>query len=329
MQIFTFIVDKENNGLRLDVYLARALPKLSSRTFLQNLISKGLVKVNNVICKPHKKVKEGEQILVEFDAPQPQGLKPEKIPLKIIYEDKDILVINKPIGMVVHPAAGNYAGTLVNALLYHCKELSAANNPLRPGIVHRLDKDTSGVMVVAKNNPAHLALARQFQEHSIARKYVAIVEGVVEFNEGMIDVPLGRSQTDREKMVVTFNNSSREAQTVYKVLKRLGDKTLLEIFPRTGRTHQIRVHLAYLGHPVLGDKKYGKANSFGRLALHAQSLGFIHPTKNEFREFKSNLPKEFKQIIHAPVPPVGTARDSAPNKLQKNRFTKDIDKLKK
>ncbi|MDP3143705.1 MAG: RluA family pseudouridine synthase [Candidatus Omnitrophota bacterium] len=296
MQTFSFIVDKENNNLRLDVYLAKSLPKISSRTFLKDLISKGLVRVNNIVYKPHKKVKEGEGVTVEFEPAKPQELLAENIPLKIIYEDKDILVIDKPVGMVVHPAVGNHTGTLVNALLHHCKKLSDTDNPLRPGIVHRLDKDTSGVMVVAKNNPAHLGLAKQFQEHSIVRKYVAIVEGVVEFNEGMIDVPLGRSQTDREKMVVTFNDSSREARTVYKVLKRLNDKTLLDIFPQTGRTHQIRVHLAYLGHPVLGDKKYGKASLFSRLALHAQSLGFVHPTKNKFMEFKSDLPKEFKQI---------------------------------
>jgi len=295
METFSFIVDKENNNQRLDVYLSRALLQKTSRTFIQQLILKNKVKINGSASKPHKKVKEGDRVWVEFVPPEPQKIKAEKISLEILYEDKDILVVNKPMGMVVHPAIGNYSGTLVNALLHHCKELSDLNHPLRPGIVHRLDKDTSGVMVVAKNNPSHIALAKQFQEHSIQRKYVALVSGRVEFDEGMIDMPLGRSVRDREKMMVTFNKS-REAQTVYKVIKRFSDMTLLEIFPQTGRTHQIRVHLAYLGHPVLGDEKYGDKGSFSRLALHAQGLGFIHPSKNKFVEFKTELPQEFRQF---------------------------------
>ena len=301
MQTFTFIVAKEDNNPRLDIYLAQALPQPISRTFIQHLIAQGRGRVNATPVKSHRKIKEGDRIVVELESPAPQKLHPENIPLEIIYEDADILVINKPVGMVVHPAAGNYSGTLVNALLYHCEKLSDLNHPLRPGIVHRLHKDTSGVMVVAKNNASHIALARQFEEHSIRRKYVALVDGLVEFDEGMVDMPLGRHARDREKMAVTFTKS-REAQTEYKVVKRLGDKTLLEIFPRTGRTHQIRVHLAYLGHPVLGDKKYGMATSFTRLALHAQTLGLVHPTQGRHMEFNSDLPPEFQEFCNHITP---------------------------
>lgn len=308
MPTFTFIAAQEDNNLRLDVYLSRALPQPTSRTFIQHLIVQGKVRVNSAPAKPHRKIKAGDRMVVEFEPPMPSKLEPENIPLEIIYEDADILVINKPAGMVVHPAAGNYSGTLVNAILYHCKKLSDLNHPLRPGIVHRLDKDTSGVMVVAKNNASHMVLAKQFAEHSIQRKYVALVNGLVEFDEGMVDLPLGRHQRDRKKMAVTFTKS-REAQTVYKVVKRLGDKTLLEIFPRTGRTHQIRVHLAYLGHPVLGDKKYGTATSFSRLALHAQSLGFMHPTKGIHMEFNSELPPEFREFYAAIKKPKRAKKD--------------------
>lgn len=327
MQTFNFIVDQENSNLRLDVYLTKVLPAKTSRTLIQHLICEGKVEVNKISVKSHKKVKEGDKVFVELKEHQPQKVRPEKIRMEILYEDRDVLVINKPEGMVVHPAVGNYSGTLVNALLYHCQKLSDLNHPLRPGIVHRLDKDTSGVMVVAKNNAAHMALAEQFQEHSIQRKYVALVSGRVEFDEGMVDMPLGRSTRDREKISVTFNQG-KEAQTFYKVLRRFTDKTLLEIYPRTGRTHQIRVHLAYLGHPILGDKKYGDAASFSRLALHAQSLGFIHPTKVKFMEFKSELPREFKNFLPTPVPQKGMLRDPA-QKIKDKKLHKGIDILKK
>lgn len=293
MQTFTFTVGKEDNGLRLDVFLPKVLPKNTSRTFIQELIREGKINVNAASCKAHKKIKENDLVVVEYKAAGPPSLKAQNLPLKIIYEDSELVVVDKPAGMVVHPAAGNASGTLVNALLYHCKKLSSLNEPLRPGIVHRLDKDTSGVMVVAKNNAAHHFLARQFVEHTIGRKYMAIVSGCVELDEGIIDLPLGRSRRDREKMAVTFDKS-RAAQTVYKVVGRAKDFTALEIFPRTGRTHQIRVHLAYLGHPVLGDNKYGRPFSFGRLALHARTLGFVHPKSGKYLEFSSPLPKEFK-----------------------------------
>lgn len=293
MQTFTFIVGKEDSGQRLDVFLSKVLPKNTSRTFIQALIRQGKVSINSGLNKAHKKIKENDRVKVEFAAAAPVSLKAQNLPLKIIYEDSELVIVDKPAGMVVHPAAGNASGTLVNALLYHCKRLSSLSEPLRPGIVHRLDKDTSGVMVVAKNNGTHLFLARQFAEHTIKRVYAAIVSGCVELDEGIIDLPLGRSRRDREKMTVTFDKS-RAAQTVYKVVGRAKDFTALEIFPRTGRTHQIRVHLAYLGHPVLGDVKYGRQSSFGRLALHARTLGFVHPKSGKYMEFTSPLPKEFK-----------------------------------
>ncbi len=191
--------------------------------------------------------------------------------------------------MVVHPAPGNHSGTLVNALLFYCKDLSSLNHPLRPGIVHRLDKDTSGLMLVAKNNPSHGALAKQFLQHKIKRRYIALVKGVLQVDEGVIDLPLGRSLRNREKISVSFYKS-RVAKTFYRVLKRGKERTLLELTPHTGRTHQLRVHLAYLGHPILGDEKYGDKNSFPRLALHAKDIGFVHPRTEKFIEFTSQVP---------------------------------------
>ncbi len=289
MEKFSLKVEEEFNGQRLDLYLVKSLPEKRSRTFIQQLISSGNVFCCGKLVKPHHKVKTGELILVELVEEKEVNLQPENIPLEIVYEDDDLLVVNKPIGLVVHPAPGNYSGTLVNALLYHCQKLSNVNHPLRPGIVHRLDKDTSGLMLVAKNNFTHSALAKQFLQHKIKRCYIALVKGIVQFDEGVVDLPLGRSQRDREKIAVSFHKS-RAAKTVYRVLKRFKDRSLLELTPHTGRTHQLRVHLAYLGHPILGDEKYGDKNSFNRLALHAKSIGFIHPRTNKFMEFSSEVP---------------------------------------
>jgi 23S rRNA pseudouridine1911/1915/1917 synthase len=225
--------------------------------------------------------------------PEPnEVLVSENIKLDILYEDKDLIVLNKPSGMVVHPGEGNKTHTLVNALLNHTRDLSSVNTPERPGIVHRLDKETSGVMVVAKNNRSHLALAKQFEKHSIKRVYVALVEGNMEFEEGDIDLPLSRSHKDRKKIAVSFIDG-KNAKTYYRVIKRYKNMTLLELEPHTGRTHQLRVHLAHLGHPILGDEKYGKKSTFPRLALHAKTLGFIHPTTKEFLEFSKDLPADF------------------------------------
>ncbi len=285
MEKFSLKAEEDSRGFRLDVYLVKALPEKYSRSFVQRLILSGNVLVNAKIAKPHHKIVPGDEVCVDLVQEENTNLKPENIPLEIVYEDEDLLVINKPVGMVVHPAPGNYSGTLVNALLYHCKSLSSVNHSLRPGIVHRLDKDTSGLMLAAKNNLSHSALAKQFLQHKIKRRYIALVKGVVQFDEGVVDLPLGRHPREREKISVSFHKS-REAKTFYRVLKRFKDTTLLELTPHTGRTHQLRVHLAYLGHPILGDVKYGDKNSFNRLCLHAEYLGFIHPRSGQFLEFK-------------------------------------------
>ena len=216
--------------------------------------------------------------------------------LDIIYQDENMLAVNKPAGMVVHPGAGNSTSTLVNALLYHTKDLSDIS-PQRPGIVHRLDKETSGLMVVAKNNFTHLELAKQFRKHSVKRRYIALVQGRVTFKEGIIDVSIGRHPLKRKTMTVSFGPDAKTAKTYYKRIKWFDDSTLLELIPQTGRTHQLRVHLAYLKHPILGDTKYGSKDKFPRLALHAKDLGFFHPGKKQFVEFSSNLPKEMKDIV--------------------------------
>jgi 23S rRNA pseudouridine1911/1915/1917 synthase len=289
MEKFLLEVESEFNRERLDTYLSKQLPQKFSRTFLKRQILASRVLVNGKALKPHHKVLTGDKIQAELAEEENLDLKPENIPLDIVYEDEDLLVVNKPVGMVVHPAPGNYTGTLVNALLYHGRELSSVNHPLRPGIVHRLDKDTSGLMLVAKNNLSHSGLAKQFLQHKIKRRYIALVKGVMQFDEGVVDLPLARHPREREKISVSFHKS-RAAKTFYRVLKRFDDRTLLELTPHTGRTHQLRVHLAYLGHPILGDKKYGDKNSLDRLALHAKTIGFVHPRTNEFMEFTSEVP---------------------------------------
>ena len=295
MEKQNFKVDQESVGLRIDVFLARQL-KDQSRTSLKNLIVAGHVLVNKKKIKPHYCLKIGDEIDIEIPPKQETSLVSENIPLDIIFEDEDLLVVNKPEGMVVHPGAGNPKETLVNALLHHTKDLSDVN-PERPGIVHRLDKETSGLMVVAKNNFSHLELSKQFRIHLIKRRYIALVRGRVEFKEGVIDVPINRHPVRRKNMSVSFAPDAKEAQTYYRTVKRFEDFTLLELLPKTGRTHQLRVHLAYLKHPILGDSKYGNKKDFPRLALHAKDLGFRHPRKEEFLEFTSPLPQEIKKAI--------------------------------
>ena len=296
MPQFHATIDNEYAGRRLDLFLMEFLKGrgiVVSRTTAQKMISEGLIRSNNQLSlKSHYKVKVNDEFEVMVEEKKDGSLLAENIPLEIIYEDKDLAVINKPPGLVVHPAPGNREHTLVNALLYRFKELSDVN-PQRPGIVHRLDKETSGVLVVAKNNAAHLALTRQFADHSIKRKYIALVKGRMEFDENIIEAPLARHTTKRESMAVNFAEGSRYAKTYYRTLKRVGDLSLLRLEPFTGRTHQLRVHLAFVGHPILGDKKYGNKDAFPRLALHAQYLGFIHPSTGKFVEFNSSLPKEF------------------------------------
>ena len=286
-------VGEESKDLRIDVYLTKTLPEVPSRSFIQKLIESGKVFVNDRTVKPNYKVSVNDRIAVDFELLTTDDLAAEDIPLDIFYEDDDILIVYKPAGMIVHPAQGCYTGTLVNALLHHCKSLSSINTSSRPGIVHRLDRETSGLMVVAKTNLAHARLARQFEKHTVRKRYVALVNGVIEFDEGMIDASLGRHPVHREKKTVVSEEGGKEAKTFYQVLRRFKDKTLVALFPRTGRTHQLRVHMRHLGHSILGDDKYGKKDSFPRLALHAQSIGFLHPVSKKYIEFSSVMPAEF------------------------------------
>lgn len=298
MQTHLLKVDQENSQQRLDVYLSKLLPDAPSRSFVKDLIEGGQVKVNKKSVKAHYKVCADD--VVDVNVPEEvfldENIKPEKIPLDVFYEDEDLLVINKPSGMLVHPAQGCYTGTLVNALLYHCQYLSDVNTSFRPGIVHRLDRETSGLMVIAKNNKTHANLARQFEKRHVKKRYIALVEGSIEFDEGLIDASLGRHPRHREKKSVVFDEDARKAKTFYRVVKRFDRATLVALYPQTGRTHQLRVHMAYLGHPILGDDKYGKRNLFPRLALHAQSLGFFHPGTTKFCEFSCLPPQEFLQF---------------------------------
>jgi len=295
----------EDAGARLDIFIVNYSNRNSlglSRTAIQKLISAGQVFAQGKpISRPHYKIKAAEEIKLILTPKEDSVSKPEEIPLEVTYEDADLAVINKPSGLVVHPAPGNYEHTLVNALLNRFKELSNIN-PARPGIVHRLDKETSGLLVIAKNNPSHLKLAEDFARHSIERKYVAIVEGEVAFDEDLIEAPIGRHPLKRKNMSVSYDEDSRYAKTRYRTLKRARDFSLLELEPFTGRTHQLRVHLAFLGHPILGDEKYGKKSAFSRLALHAKSLGFTHPRTNKKLYFESPLPDEFQDFIEKNFP---------------------------
>lgn len=293
-----FIVEQDAVNLRIDLFLSRHFED-KSRSYLQNLIDEGSVKVNGVIKKSNYKLKLND--VVDFDIPDTVALnvEPEDIPLNIVYEDSDVIVVNKPQGMVVHPAAGVYNGTLVNALLNHCKDLSGINGVARPGIVHRIDKDTSGILVVAKNDNAHNKLAEQLKDHSMTRAYVALVEGVFKNEEGTIDAPLARHPVERIKIAVV--KDGRRAVTHYRVLERFKSNTLVQCMLETGRTHQIRVHMAHIGHPVVGDPVYGhkkqRFNLQGQM-LYAEKLGFIHPSTGEYVEFKSELPDYFVKVLN-------------------------------
>jgi len=296
MQEHKIKVSSQDAGQRLDLFLLGFSKSRSlgfSRTLIQKLISDGKVNLPGLdLIKPNYKIKTGDEFSVQLDDKKKNTLEAENIPLDIVYQDQDLAVINKPTGLVVHPAPGNYQHTLVNALLNHFKDLSDVN-PQRPGIVHRLDKETSGLLVIAKNNFAHLSLAGQFAKHTIKRKYLALVKGKMEFDEDIIELPIGRHPFKRTNTSVGFSKKSRYAKTHYRTLKRAKDFSYLELEPYTGRTHQLRVHLAFLGHPILGDTKYGKNNQFSRLALHAKSIGFTHPRENKFIEFSSDTPAEF------------------------------------
>jgi 23S rRNA pseudouridine1911/1915/1917 synthase len=291
----SFKVEEEHDHQRLDVFLTNVLSDAPSRTFVQKLIDFGCVLVNESVVKAHYKVVTGDDVHVGIpeDFLTPKYIKPEAIPLNIFYEDDYLIVVNKPVGMMVHPAQGCYTGTLVNALLHHSVQLSRVNADMRPGIVHRLDRETSGLLLVAKDNITHAKLAKQFQRHTVRKRYIALVEGSIEFDEGIINIPIGRDEKRRDKKAVKFDDAARESKTFYQVIKRNKGVTLVALFPKTGRTHQLRVHLAYLGHPILGDDKYGTKNNFSRMALHAQGIGFQHPHTKQYLEFALKPPKEF------------------------------------
>lgn len=297
MDFKNYTIEEENVGKRLDLFVSENEVDMS-RSFVQGIIEKQQVKVNGQIKKSNYKLRVGDQVQVELAEPVELQVEAEDIPLDIIYEDSDVIVINKSQNMVVHPAPGNYTGTLVNGLLYHCKDLSGINGVIRPGIVHRIDKDTSGVLVVAKNDKSHNSLAMQLKDHSMKRTYYAIVEGIVKEEEGTVRTNIGRHPVERIKMAVV--KDGKEAITNYKVLERFKSNTLVECRLETGRTHQIRVHMAHLHHPLIGDQVYGYKKQKFKLqgqALHAKNLGFIHPTTGEYMEFDSQLPEYFQDIL--------------------------------
>ena len=299
MDFFTAAPEEDEIGKRIDVYIAEYKEELS-RSRVQKLIENGLVTVNGKAVKSNYKLRKGDILEVEIPDPEPLEIEAEDIPLDIIYEDKDVVIVNKPQGMVVHPAPGHYSGTLVNALMYHCKDdLSGINGQMRPGIVHRIDKDTSGVLMIAKSDAAHNSLAQQLAVHSITRKYYAVVCGNIKEDSGTVDKPIGRSPKDRKKMAVV--QGGRRAVTRYRVLERFGGKyTLIEAQLETGRTHQIRVHMASLGHPLLGDTVYGSEKQPFKLqgqVLHAKVLGFNHPSDGRYVEFESPLPEYFEKLL--------------------------------
>jgi 23S rRNA pseudouridine1911/1915/1917 synthase len=296
-------VVEEDKGKRLDKFVTEKLDGKYSRSFLQALIMDGHILVDGRPRKSHYDIVPGEYVEIEMPPPKKCDIAAEKIPFDIVYEDKELLVVNKTSDMVVHPAPGNYSGTLVNALLGHCKNLSGIGGVAKPGIVHRLDKGTSGLLVVAKTDRAHRFLAKQFKDKTAKRVYVAVVKGVVQFDNGIINAPIGRDKHDRMKMAVDFESeSAREASTSYKVIKRFKDATVIELTLGTGRTHQVRVHMAHIGHPVLGDVKYGtRSGDLARPMLHAKTIGFIHPVKNKFMEFTSELPRDMKRLIKSKI----------------------------
>jgi 23S rRNA pseudouridine1911/1915/1917 synthase len=290
-------VEEGYEGSRIDVFLASVMADRFSRSQIKKLIEGGRVQVHGREVSPHYKVKNADKVDVSWDLKHDMTARAEDIPVEIVFEDEELIVVNKPAGMVVHPAHGNLEHTLVNALLFHANGLAGGANPMRPGIVHRLDKDTSGIMVVAKNDRAHRFLANQFKDHSIDRVYQAIVRGTIQHEEGICEEPVGRAFLNRKKVIVK-PSGGKEAATLFKVLKRFDKSTLVEVYPKTGRTHQIRVHLSFLGHPVLGDSLYGITSPWiKRQALHAKALGFRHPTTHERLYFESDLPADMRNLL--------------------------------
>jgi 23S rRNA pseudouridine1911/1915/1917 synthase len=294
LKVVSFIVD--GSGLRLDKYVAEKCPELS-RTQAQKLVSDGLVTVNGQVAKAGLKLSAGDRVRITLPPPR-ESPAPEAMPLSIVYEDSDLLVVDKPAGLTVHPAPGHPSHTLINAILSHVPRLPEADDLQRPGVVHRLDKDASGLMVVAKNKEAQLNLASQFKARSVVKAYLVLVKGHLTPDDGVIEAPIGRDPRNRKRMAVVAQGEGREARTDYHVLKHIGDYTLLEVRPETGRTHQIRVHLSAIGYPVFGDRVYGaRSERLPRLFLHACCLGFRLPSSGEYREFTSNLPPDLERAL--------------------------------
>ena len=292
------LIEAEHVGTRLDVFVASAMEGIS-RSYAQKLIGDGAVKVNGSAAKANYRLKAGDLVEVEHVKPAELCILPENIALDIYYEDQDVIVVNKPSGMVVHPGPANYSGTLVNALLSCCRDLSGINGVLRPGIVHRIDKDTTGLLMVAKNDFAHEILAAQLKEHTVHRGYIALAHGLIAGERGLIDAPIGRDMRDRQKMAVVTRNG-KEAVTRYRVLDHAENYTLLKLRLETGRTHQIRVHMTYIGHPIVGDARYGPAKPHFNLDgqfLHAYLLGFVHPRSGEYMEFRAPLPDKLQNVL--------------------------------
>jgi 23S rRNA pseudouridine1911/1915/1917 synthase len=316
-------ISPEDVGERLDRYVARQLPT-HSRAYLQHLIEQQQILVQGHASKPGYRLRAGDRISVNLPPPKPAEVLPETIPLDVLYEDTSLLVVNKAAGMVVHPSQGNVSGTLVNALLAHCTELSGIGGVERPGIVHRLDKDTSGAIVVAKDDMTHRALARQFAERQVCKQYLAVVHGHLLETAGVVDAAVGRHPVDRQKMS-THTRAGRQALTEFRVLERLGSYTLVELRPRTGRTHQLRVHMAAMGHPLLGDPLYGRSHRafrrlaleqhlswFRRQALHAWVLGFTHPATATWLQCRASLPADLRCILARLRREAGTAGSGHP-----------------
>ncbi|MDU7028182.1 RluA family pseudouridine synthase [Robinsoniella peoriensis] len=300
METIHFTVSAEDNSLRIDKYLSDNMGEMS-RSYLQKLLKSEDVKVNDKTVKANYKVASGDVISVTVPEPEEVNIQPEDIPLDILYEDEDLIVVNKPKGMVVHPSAGHFSQTLVNALMFHCREeLSGINGVMRPGIVHRIDMNTTGSLLVCKNDFTHNHIAEQLKEHTIQRKYRAIVHGVLKEDDGIVDAPIGRHHTDRKKMAVNYKNG-KPAVTHYHVCQRFSNFTYIECQLETGRTHQIRVHMKSIGHPILGDDVYGPIKCPYHLqgqTLHAMLLGFIHPRKRCYMEFTAPLPEYFINLLN-------------------------------
>lgn len=300
MTEYTFTTETCDDRMRVDKFLSEEMEE-HSRSFLQKLIKEGLVCVNDRPVKANYKLSPGETVYVQVREPEEVSIEPQEMDLDILYEDDDVLVVNKPKGMVVHPAAGHYRDTLVNGIMFHCRDsLSGINGSLRPGIVHRIDKDTTGALIVCKNDLAHNSIAAQLKEHSITRRYRAIVFGVLKEEEGTVDAPIGRHPTERKKMAVNERNG-KHAVTHYRVLERFKGFTYIECRLETGRTHQIRVHMSSIGHPLLGDLVYGPAkqpySGLEGQTLHARILGFIHPSSGKHMEFEAPLPEYFENLL--------------------------------